>query len=103
MENKTLLVISPGSDVYQDSVFNILVAETGESLASHFCSHAGWAKSDLYAGRPERIKEWEKRFGKIEVKFINETDVSEEELVKRNHKWYEKEKEKDNDLSDQTK
>ena len=88
MKNKTLLVIAPGSDVNSDSVFNLLVAETGEHLASHFCSSSGFAYGDLYDHRPERKKAWKKRFGEIEVKFIDETDISKDELVARNKKWY---------------
>ena len=30
-----------------------LVAETGEALASHLCSHAGYALHNLESGRPE--------------------------------------------------
>lgn len=89
MSEKTLLVIVPGRDVQRDRVFNLLVAETGEHLASHLCSCAGFAKSDLYSGRQERIDEWEKRFGEVEVKYIHETDVVEEDLIKRNKQWHE--------------
>lgn len=89
MTNKTLLVIAPGRDVTRDAVFNLLVAETGEHLASHLCSHYGFAKSDLYNGRPERIEEFTKRFGEIEVKYIDETDISEDQLIERNQKWFE--------------
>ena len=86
---KTLLVIAPGTGIIQNCVFNLLVAETGEHLASHLCSHYGYAKNDLYEGRPERIEEFTKRFGEIEVKFIDETDISKDELLSRNKKWYE--------------
>lgn len=86
---KTLLIIAPGTNVKQDCVFNLLVAETGEHLASHLCSHYRYAKGDLYEDRPERIEEFTKRFGEIEVKFIDETDISEDELLSRNKKWYE--------------
>ena len=53
------------------------------------CSHEGYAKSDLYFGRPERIKEFTERFGEIEVKHLHETDISEEEILERNKNWYE--------------
>ena len=46
MNNKTLLVITPGQKVQRDAVFNILVAETGDHLASHICSNAGYAYGD---------------------------------------------------------
>ncbi len=89
MEEKTLLVIVPGRDIQKDCVFHILVAETGEGLASHLCSCAGFAYGDLYKHRPERIEEWTKRFGEIEVKYIDETDLSIDELIERNKAWYE--------------
>jgi len=89
---KTLLVIAPGQEVMTDCVFNILVAETGEVLAAHFCSNSSFAYYDLYARRPERIKEWTERFGELDVKYINETDISVETLLQRNNEWYEKTK-----------
>src|SRR5688572_26737992 len=86
---KTLLVIAPGTDVYEDCVFNLLVAETGEHLASHFCSNYSFAYGDLYAHRPERIEEWTKRFGEMEVKYIDQTDITSDELHARNKTWFE--------------
>jgi hypothetical protein len=88
MNNKTLLVIAPGQDVKRDAVFKIFVAETGEHLASHLCSCAGFAYGDLYAHRPERIEKWTNRFGELEVKYIDQTDISKEQLLERNKKWY---------------
>lgn len=84
---KELLVITPGKSSGQTE-YNLLVARTGEHLASHFCSSSGWAERDLYSERPERIKEWTERFGDIEVKFIDETDISEKELQERNYEWW---------------
>lgn len=86
MKNKTLLVIVPNEG--RDCVYNILNAETGEGLASHFCSSAGFAYGDLYGTRKERKEEWTKRFGELEVKFIGETDLTEEVLIERNQKWF---------------
>lgn len=85
---KTLLVITPGRNAIKDDVFDILVAETGEHLASHFCNHYTFAYGDLYANRPERIAKWTERFGEFEVKYIDDTDLSEAELVSRNKQWY---------------
>lgn len=86
---KTLLVIAPGkNNPYGDCIYNILVAETGEHLASHLCSGPGFAYGDLYGGRENRKKEWAEKFGEIEVKYIDETDISEEELLDRNKEWY---------------
>lgn len=81
---KTLVII-PGSNVDRDCVFAIADPETGEGLASHFCSSAYFAKSDLHDGRPERLKEWEKKFGeKTEAKFIDETDYNIDEVIEKN-------------------
>jgi hypothetical protein len=49
--NKTLLVITPSSG--HNEPYYIFVAETGECLASHFCSHEGFAKGDLYYELPK--------------------------------------------------
>tara|TARA_R110000850_G_scaffold34024_2_gene92266 strand:- start:6090 stop:6350 length:261 start_codon:yes stop_codon:yes gene_type:complete len=65
--------------------FTILDPETGEGLASHFCSHQGFAKYDLHDGRPERLEEWKETFGDdTEAKFIGETDYNWEEIYKKN-------------------
>ncbi len=91
MSNKTMLVIVKGNSFGNmgDASYHLLVADTGEHLASHVCSHKGYAKSDLYSGRPERIKKFTERFGEIEVKHIEETDISEDEIYDRNKQWYE--------------
>lgn len=88
---KTLLVITPGKNHEYDPIgylFHILVAETGENLASHFCSNYTFAWGDLYQHRPERIEEWKKRFGEFEVKYIDETEITENELIERNKTWF---------------
>lgn len=87
----TLLVVTKDQSFgnFGDAAYHLLVAETDEHLASHICSHEGYAKSDLYTGRQERIKEFTERFGEIEVKHLSETDITEDELFKRNKKWYE--------------
>ena len=85
---KTLLVIIPGRDnERQDCIYHILVAETGEGLASHLCSNSGFAYGDLYSHRPERIKDWTNRFGELDVKYIDETTITEEELLHKNEEW----------------
>lgn len=89
MAQQTLLIITPAREAGMiDRVYHLLVAETGEHLASHLCSHYGFACGDLYENRPERKEEWAKRFGDVEVKFIDETDISEEELIRRNNEWF---------------
>lgn len=64
-----------------------LIAETGECLASHFCSCKYFAKSDLYERRPERIEEFTKRFGDIEVLYLGEDDMTVDKLMDLNKKW----------------
>jgi hypothetical protein len=88
MSEKTLLVIVPESTVNYDSLFYLIVEETGECLASHLCSHAGYAEYDLYSGRPERVDEFRKRFGEVEVKFIDKTEISNEEILEKNKTWF---------------
>jgi len=89
---KTLLVIAPS--VGYDCPFHILVAETGEHLASHFCTNERYAYGDLYADRKERIEEWTKRFGEFEVKYLNQTEITPEDLFARNEVWYNSHKHK---------
>lgn len=79
------LVIYPGSNTHQDSSFYILDPDTGECLASHICSHSGWAKSDLHDRREDRLSKWKEKFGeKTEAKFIDETEYSWDEIYKKN-------------------
>lgn len=63
-----------------------LLTEEGEVLASHFCSHIGYASGDLEANRPERQKKWEKRFGKYKVLRLGDDEMTEEKLLELNHK-----------------
>lgn len=92
---KTLLVITPSKSTSYDSYFHLLVAETGEHLASHICSHGGFARYDLYDSREDRKKQYDERFGKVEVKFLEETKITPEELIERNRKWFEETKSKE--------
>lgn len=89
MKDKTLLVIAPGKNTPPgDCCYSILVAETGELLASHICSSSGFAYGDLYGDRQKRKDKWTERFGEIDVKYIDETDITEEQLLERNKRWY---------------
>ena len=64
-----------------------LVAETGECLASHLCSHIGFAKGDLISNRPERIEEYTKRFGSFEVLCVGADDMTSDRLMQLNKQW----------------
>ena len=76
-----LYIIGPEDD--GEGVYSI-VSEKGEGLASHFCSHKRFAKSDLESRRPERQKEWKKKFGDYDVLFIGDDDMTEEKLRELN-------------------
>jgi hypothetical protein len=65
-----------------------LVTEEGEGLASHLCSSVGFARGDLEGRRPERQKEWKKRFGDYEILHLGDDDMTRENLVHLNDKWY---------------
>ena len=68
----------------------LLLTEDGECLASHVCSHRGYAIGDLIQGRPERQKEYKERFGEYTVLYLGDDDMTEDELHKRNQAWAEK-------------
>lgn len=89
LTDKTLLVIvnEAGIDV-DEGVYCLIVADTGEVLASHFCSGSSFALGDLYENRPERIEVFQKRFGEVEVRYLSDTDISFDELVKRNIEFF---------------
>lgn len=81
-----LFIIGP--DHRGDGIYHLLT-ETGEHLASHWCSHIGFAKGDLEANRPERKAKWKERFGEYTVQHLSEqTEISLKELQKRNKEWY---------------
>lgn len=81
---KKLYIVGPelnGEGVYS------LVADDGECLASHMCSHSGFALGDLHDRRPERIKKWKERFGSYEVLYLGDDEMTEGELLKLNKEW----------------
>ena len=82
------LVIYPNSQTYHDSIFALIDPDTGEGLASHFCSSAYYALSDLHDGRPDRLEQWEKKYGqKTEAKFIDQTDYNWKEILEKNRNF----------------
>jgi hypothetical protein len=86
--NKTLLVIAPGRGS-GEAVYNLLVAETGEHLASHVCSSHAFAPNDLYFARDDRKEEYAQQFGEVDIRFINDTDITGDVLIERNKQFYE--------------
>ena len=87
-----LYIICPENE--GDGVYD-LVAETGEALADHYCSHVGFAKGDLISNRPERIEEFTKRFGTFEVLFLGDDDMTKEKLIELNDQWYKEHKDEE--------
>ena len=84
---KTKLVIYPAPQK-GDYVYTLCVLDTGEALASHLCSSQWYAEGDLYTSRPERVAEWAKRFGEVEIEFFDESKTSVEEFLERNRNFY---------------
>ena len=65
--------VKDDANIYiQGSILNRLIKNKWLVLASHMCSHKGFALSDLYVRRPERIEKYSKRFGKLEVSYLGE-------------------------------
>lgn len=83
---KKLYIISAPNN--GEGVYN-LVADDGEGLASHFCSHAGYAFQDLI-GRPERQKKYKERFGEYEVIWLDDDDMTLTKLMQLNSEWSKK-------------
>lgn len=63
----------------------VLIAETGEYLAGHYCSNSDWARWDLVNRRPGWVQELTARFGAYEVLRLGDDDMTHDELVSRNH------------------
>ena len=65
-----------------------LLTEEGEVLASHWCSNKRYAMGDLYRNRPERVKEWTERFDELTVDYLGCDDMTMEEIMELNEKWW---------------
>ena len=84
-----LYIVSNSEDGKQniDGAYQ-LVDETGKGLYSHWCSNKYFAKGDLITQRPERIKECEEKYGKYEVLYLGEDDMTFEKLIELSNKNY---------------
>lgn len=85
---KKLYIVGPESN--GEGLYT-LVEDTGRGIASHFCSHAGYARGDLHDRRDERKEKWKKEFGEYEILMIGDDELTRDELLKRNEEWWEKE------------
>ena len=83
-----LYIIGPGKDgMGTGEGAYAIITENGMALADHFCSNITFAKADLISRRPERIEKWEKDFGKLEVLYIGDDDMTVQKLIELNKKF----------------
>jgi hypothetical protein len=69
---KRLVIIGPYNQ--GDGVYYLVDPATNEVLYGHYCSHIGFAKGDLYTGRPERWPETEAKYGKVDIDFATDAE-----------------------------
>lgn len=70
------------------NVYSLLDAETGEHLTDHFCTNSSFAYNDLWGRREERREEIEGRLGECKVNWLEDLDITKEELQEKNKKFY---------------
>lgn len=73
----------------------IIITEEGEILASHFCSHIGFAFGDLTEDRinEKRISAWKERFREVDILHLykcKDPQSIEDNLIIKNKEWSEK-------------
>lgn len=81
------IIVPPGknADHFGEGVY-ALVAEDGECLATHVCSHACFAEGDLFALRPER-KEMFAAKGITAFVWLADSGLTLEELTRRSYEF----------------
>jgi hypothetical protein len=73
------------------------MADTGEVLATHICSHICFMAGDLHDNRPERKKEWKEKFGDYEIVELKQGETPPDDVIEKNRILGEEyEKSKDN-------
>ena len=83
-----------GNDPVYDLIKKYIVSpstnqETGWELNHHVCSDAFYAKDDLYYRQSEVREKIRERYGDdVDVKFIDETDINEDDLFIKNREFY---------------
>lgn len=88
---KLYITHGAGQEQTGEGVYYI-ITEEGEILASHFCSHIGFAFGDLTYDRKEdkRISAWKERFGEVDIlhlKHVKNAQNIEEELIEKQKIW----------------
>lgn len=74
----TLLIITPGSKTVEPTFFHVTDPNTGEVVCSKHCLGPLFAKGDITAEYDVELTE---KYGAFELKFINETNITLDELV----------------------
>lgn len=77
-----LLLIYPGSRISSTSTFYLFDPETGEVLSRWMCSNSNFAINDLYYKNQEKKELIDKRFGKVEIKFVDEVPFNSLQIIK---------------------
>lgn len=70
-----------------DTDWNVVyaIAETGEVLAQHCCSHICFMRGDLYENRPERKKSWAEKYPNgYEIIELRQGETPPQEVIERN-------------------
>jgi hypothetical protein len=67
-----------------DSNFVYAMADTGEVLAEHLCSHIGFMRGDLHDRRPERQKEWKEKFGDYKIVELKQGKTPPKDVIEKN-------------------
>ena len=79
---KKFYIVGPGENgMGRGEGIYALIADDGEFMANHYCSHAFFAKNDL-TDRAERIEKWKERFGEYQVIWLGEDDMTDDKLFK---------------------
>ena len=75
-----------GAEHGEDGCY-MLVTEHGQCIASHICSHAGFARKDLIDDNPQRQEQLNARFGSYQVINLGSDTMTREELLQRNQSF----------------
>lgn len=82
------IIVGPEND--GEGVYSLLTEE-GEHLFDHYCSNASFAPGDLYQRRPERTQTLKDK-NIDDVVWIKDSGLTYEQLIERNHSFYEAKK-----------
>ena len=91
---KLYIVNTAGQKFTGDGTYSI-ITEEGECLASHYCSHIGFAYNDLTHDREteKRISAWKERFGNdvdiLHLHHVKDAEAIEKDLIEKCKAWQE--------------